>query len=234
MYEGRVILITGTSRGIGRYLTEYYLQKGALVIGCSRSDSPLSHERYSHFGVDVTDEEAVKAMFSKIRKEIGKLDALINNAGIASMNPVILTPLSSAKKVLETNFLGPFVFIQMGVRLLRKAEAARIVNVSSVAVPLRLPGEAVYAASKAAIEVFTRIVAKEVASFGITCNAVGPGPINTDLIKGVKKEKIDELTEKQAIKKLSEPTDVANVIDFFLKPESAMITGQVIYLGGVG
>jgi 3-oxoacyl-[acyl-carrier protein] reductase len=107
------------------------------------------------------------------------------------------------------------------------------VNLASVAVPLKLEGEAVYAASKAAVLSFTQIAAKELASFGITVNAVGPTPIQTDLIKAVPKEKIEKLISLQTIPRPGKLEDVANVIDFFIQPESDFITGQVIFLGGV-
>ena len=109
----------------------------------------------------------------------------------------------------------------------------RIVNFASVAAPLKLEGEAVYAASKAAVVSFTQVAARELASFGITVNAVAPTPIATDLIKGVPAAKIDELVARQAIKRLGEFRDVTNVVDFFIRPESDFVTGQVIFLGGV-
>jgi len=107
------------------------------------------------------------------------------------------------------------------------------VNLTTVAVPMRLEGEAIYAASKAAVEMLTRVLARELAPMGITCNAVGPTPIETDLIRGIPRAKIDRLVASQAIPRLGQPADVANVIDFYLRPESDFITGQVIYLGGV-
>jgi len=102
-----------------------------------------------------------------------------------------------------------------------------------VAVPLRLEGEAVYAASKSALETFTRIAAHEFAAFNVTCNAVGPCPVETSLTAGVPRQKMDRLVAAQAIQRWARPEDVVNVVDFFLRPESAMVTGQVIYLGGV-
>ena len=116
---------------------------------------------------------------------------------------------------------------------MRKRKSGRIVNLASVAVPLKLEGEAVYAASKAAVLTFTQVAAKELASFGITVNAVGPTPIQTDLIKAVPPEKIEKLISLQAIPRPGKLEDVSNVIDFFIQPESNFITGQVIFLGGV-
>jgi 3-oxoacyl-[acyl-carrier protein] reductase len=117
--------------------------------------------------------------------------------------------------------------------MMRGSAAARIVNLSTVAVPLRLEGEAVYAASKSALETFTRVAARELAPFGITCNAVGPCPIKTKLTAGVPDDKIQRIIDQQAVRRWAVPADVVNVIEFFLRPESSMITGQVVYLGGV-
>ena len=136
--------------------------------------------------------------------------------------------------MVETNFLAPFNFTREALRLMRRSDAARIVNLSTVAVPLRLEGEAVYAASKSALETFTRIAARELAPFGITCNAVGPCPIETRLTAGVPDDKIRALIDRQAVRRWAVPADVVNVVEFFLRPESGMITGQVVYLGGAG
>jgi len=228
-----VLLVTGSSKGIGRYLVEYYLAKGYLVAGCSRSDSSLEDENYRHFAVDVSDEIRVKEMFARIYRDYGRLDVLLNNAGIASMNHLLLTPVETARNILETNFIGTFLLCREAAKLMRKRKFGRIVNLASVAVPLKLEGEAVYAASKAAILSFTQIAAKELAPFGITVNAVGPTPIQTDLIKSIPAEKIEKLIGLQTIPRLGKLEDVSNVIDFFIQPGSNFITGQVIYLGGV-
>jgi 3-oxoacyl-[acyl-carrier protein] reductase len=194
----------------------------------------MTHARYRHYRVDVTDAQAVQALLHDVQREVGRLDALINNAGIANMNPIALTPVEVARRIMDTNFLGTFLLSQASIRLLRKSPAPRIVNLSSVAVPLRLAGEAVYAASKSAIEMLTRVAARELGVFGITCNAVGPTPIDTHLLKGVGEEKIRHLVEQQAITRMAQPSEMAHVVDFFLHPDSQMITGQVIYLGGLG
>jgi 3-oxoacyl-[acyl-carrier protein] reductase len=230
----RHVLITGASRGIGAHLVRHHLDQADVVVGCARGAAPLEHERYVHAQMDVADESAVRSLCGDIRRRFGKLDVLINNAGIAGMNPVALTPFESARDIFTTNVLGTFLMTRAAIRLLRHSKAGRIVNFTTVAVPLRLEGEALYAASKSAVETFTKIVAREVGRFGITCNAIGPSPVRTRLVGGVPPDVMDRLIGRQAIPRWAELHDVTNVIDFFLRPASAMVTGQVVYLGGAG
>lgn len=228
-----VALITGTRKGIGLDLARRFLDRGWRVVGCSRRPSEFAADGYAHHCLDVADEAAVRAMMAEIRANHGGLDALINNAGIAAMNHALLTPTEAVRRILETNVIGTFLLAREAAKLMRGQPRGRIVNFSTVAVPLRLEGEAAYAASKAAVEMLTRILARELAPYKITCNAVGPTPIETDLIRNVPRDKIDRLLAAQAIPRLGEPRDVLNVIDFFLRPESDFVTGQVIYLGGI-
>ncbi|HAU8252189.1 TPA: SDR family oxidoreductase [Vibrio vulnificus] len=227
------IVITGTRKGLGKALAQHYLALGHTVIGCSRQEGSIEHQNYYHFELDVTDEKAVVSMVRSVRKQLGKVDVLVNNAGMAAMNHFLTTPLSSAEKVMATNVYGTFLFSREIAKLMMKQKSGSIVNYSTVAVPLDLEGEAIYAASKAAVESLTRISAKELAPYGIRVNAVGPTPVQTDLIKAVPKQKIDDLIASQALKRLGQEDDVINVVDFFISPRSEFITGQVIYLGGV-
>jgi|TARA_B100001971_G_C18055370_1_gene465011 3-oxoacyl-[acyl-carrier protein] reductase len=231
--DNKIILITGTRKGIGRYLVEYYALQGCNVIGCSRGEIEYSFDNYQHYCLDVTDEHSVKMMFSKIRKTYGRLDVLINNAGIASMNHALLTTVKTVQNILNTNFLGTFLFCREAAKLMYKKKNGRIINFATVATPLNLEGEAVYASSKAAVITLTQILSKELADIGITVNAVGPTPIKTDLIRSVSKEKIDNIINRQAIQRFGEFRDISNVIDFFIKPESDFITGQILFLGGI-
>jgi 3-oxoacyl-[acyl-carrier protein] reductase len=228
-----ISLITGSRTGIGHHLAEHLCARGHQVIGCSRGDTNWTHDNYRHMLADVSDEIQVKRIFSVIRKEYGRLDNLINNAGIASMNHSLLTPVSTVKRIFDTNLIGCFLFCREAAKLMQKQRYGRIVNFSTVAVPLKLEGEAAYVSSKAAVEGLTEVLAREFAEFGITVNAVGPVPIETDLIRSVPKEKIDNLIQRQAIKRLGQFHDVANVVDFYLSGDSDFITGQILYLGGV-
>ena len=233
MTEARVVLISGARKGIGRELALHCCRHGYVVVGCSRQPSADMPKEYTHFCVDVTDEPAVKAMFTEIRKRFGRLDVLLNNAGIAAMNHMLVTPLDTVERILRTNVAGTFLLCREAAKLMQPRRWGRIVNFSTVAVPLRLEGEAAYAASKAAVESLTHIFARELADSAITVNAIGPAPIQTDLLQNVPQEKLERLVQRQAIHRLGECRDVINVVDFFLRPESDFITGQVIYLGGV-
>jgi 3-oxoacyl-[acyl-carrier protein] reductase len=233
MTDTQVMLITGTRKGIGNFLANYYANKGYIVIGCSRGRVDNNLDNYQHFCMDVCDEKKVKQMFVEIRKTMGRLDVLINNAGIASMNHILLTPLKTVNQILNTNVVGTFLFCREAAKLMQKNKYGRIVNFSTVATPLKLEGEAIYAASKAAILSLTEILSKELGNMGITVNSVGPTPVKTDLIRSVPKEKIDRLLSMQSIQRFGTFEDIANVINFFIKKESDFITGQNIYLGGV-
>ena len=228
-----VTLITGTRKGIGRYLAEHYCAKGHAVFGCSRGDVDWEHGNYEHIAADVTDEKQAKAIFSAIRKKHGRLDNLLNNAGIASMNHSLLTPVSTVQKVLSTNVVGCFLFSREAAKLMKKNRYGRIVNFSTVAVPMKLEGEAAYVASKAAVESLTDVLSREFADLGITVNTVGPVPIETDLIRSIPDDKIQGIVDRQTIHRLGQFADVSNVTDFFLNPDSDFITGQHIYLGGL-
>lgn len=229
----KTIVITGTRKGIGQALAQHYVSEGWRVAGCSRGEASIKHVNYRHFELDVSDENAVVAMARTLHSDYGQVEALLNNAGIASMNHALLTPASTVNRILQTNVLGTFLFCREMAKLMRRTKTGRIVNFTTVAHPLNLEGEAIYAASKAAVESLTRILARELAELRITVNAIGPTPIETDLIRGVPQAKMDALLARQAIQRLGEVRDVINAVDFYLREESNFITGQVLYLGGV-
>lgn len=231
--DSKVMVITGTRKGIGRFLAEHYLECGWIVAGCSRDESELKHENYRHFCVDVANEKAVTGMIRAVTREFGKLDVLLNNAGIASMNHALLTPVSTVERIFQTNVFGTFLFCREAAKLMGRNKYGRIVNFATVATPLKLEGEAVYAASKAAVVSLTEVLAREFSGLGITVNAVGPTPVPTDLVGSVPEAKMTALIARQAIPRYGEMRDVLNVIDFFIRPEFDFMTGQTLYLGGV-
>lgn len=231
--DRKIIVVTGARKGIGRHLAEHYIEKGWIVAGCSRGTTDLRHRNYRHYELDVADEARVKGMISDIAKRESRIDALINNAGVTAMNHSMLTPLSSFDSIFKTNLYGTFLFSREAAKVMARRRCGRIVNFSSIAVPLRLEGESAYASSKAAVESLTRIMAKEMGRMNITCNAIGSTPIRTDMIKDFPKRTMEAVIKGQAVARFGEFSDISNVVDFFVKPESDFVTGQVIYLGGI-
>ena len=233
MVEQKVMIVTGSRKGIGRAISEYFLTEEYFVIGCSRERSDLSHNNYRHYELDVSDESSVKLLFKNIIEEFGRLDFLINNAGIASMNHSLITPISTVKKILDTNVVGCFLFSREAAKLMKRYKFGRIINFATFAVPFKIEGEATYAASKAAVITLTEIFSREYAPYNINVNAIAPPAVQTDLVKNVDKSKMDSLIQKQAIKRYGEPIDVINIIKFLISSDSDMVTGQIIYMGGV-
>jgi 3-oxoacyl-[acyl-carrier protein] reductase len=229
-----VMLITGTRKGIGRHLIDHYTSLGYSVAGCSRGEFEGEvPSGYRHYVADVTDEGSVVGLVREVTSRQGAISVLLNNAGIASMNHLALTPLATVQKIFATNVFGTFLVMREVAKAMMASRYGRIVNFATVATPLNLEGEAAYAASKAAVESLTRVAARELASFNITVNAVGPTPIKTDLIRSVPTEKMDSLIRMQAIRRFGEFRDVTNVIDFFIARASDFITGQTVFLGGI-
>ena len=163
MIDKSVMIITGTRKGIGKYLAEYFAEKGFFVIGCSRSDIDFKLNNYQHYSLDISDESLVNKMFTMIRKKYGRLDVLINNAGVNyALSPLLLVPYESALKTVEVNLLGTFLLSREAAKIMKKKSFGRIVNLGSMAVKHEVKGEAIYTASKAAIVSFSRVIAKEI------------------------------------------------------------------------
>ena len=150
-------------------------------------------EGYRHFQCDVTDEVAVKQMFSTISREIGRLDVAVNNAGVALMNHSLLTPVSAVDRVLAVNVRGTFLISREAAKVMQRRKFGRIVNIGSFGVPFRVEGEAVYVASKSAVVALSQVMARELAELGITVNVVGPTAIDTDIIRNVPRESSNTL-----------------------------------------
>jgi 3-oxoacyl-[acyl-carrier protein] reductase len=228
------MLITGSSRGIGNHLARYFLDRGWLVVGCSRTEyNGLDHEGYTHHVVDVGSEPEVVELFRSIRGSYGRLDAAINNAAVnPSLSLVALTPATAAAETLTSNVLGPFLVCREAVKLMMRNNFGRIVNLGSMATRHEVQGEALYTASKAALNAFTRVLAKEVAAHGITCNVVAPAAVGSGLVSAVDPEKLAEVLRRNAIPEAGTESDVSSAIEWLTRRESSAITGQVIYLGG--
>ena len=234
MIDQPVMIITGTRKGIGKYLAEYYIQNGFSVIGCSRDNVDFELTKYQHYCLDVSDELLVKKMFKEIRKKYGRLDVLINNAGVASENHVLLTPLKEVHDSLNTNFIGTFIFCRESVKLMKMNQHGRIINISSIHVPLALAGTSIYSGSKAAIEQFSRVLAREVFQFGITINILSLSVVKDTGMEITLTEEIKRKILNQTISKDQlNIYDVIHAVNFFIDEKSKMVSNQILCLGGV-
>ena len=224
-------LITGTSQGLGRALAERLLADGWIVHGIARGAQTLAHANFHAHTVDVTDEAVVRAAVALLA-ESGRIDLLINNAGAAALNALLLTPGSVAEQLMRVNYLGTFHCLQAVGKVMVRQRGGLVVNLTTVAVPLSLEGEAAYVASKAAVEALTRVAAKEFATQGVRVIALGLGPVDTRLTRAVPKTALAKINE--AIGR-PEGTSMDQAVDFILARIQAadLKTGSVEYLGQI-
>lgn len=223
------IVVTGASRGLGRHICGRAVAAGWDVIGLARTAEPVDGVRM--IACDVADAASVADAFKDVRRA-ENFFALINAAGIASMNLVLTTPPDTMARILNVNLLGTMLCAQQAGRLLARRKQGRIINFSTIAVTLALKGEAIYAASKAGVESFSRAYAREMGDHGVTVNCIAPGPIATDLIAKVPAASIAKIVAQQAIQKQAQPDDVWDIVSLLLNPAAAMITGDVFHIGG--
>ena len=225
-----MIIVTGASRGLGRAVTERLIDSGQEVLGLSREIEDLP---FNSIACDVSDYEAVKSVAVELKKGKKEISGLVNAAGIATMNLAVTTPPSMTQKLIQTNLLGTIHCCQIFAPLLIRKKAGSIINFSTIAVALGLKGESIYVASKAGVEGFSRAFAREMADFNIRVNCVAPGPIKTDLLKGVSDEQIDAIVSQQVLRKMFLPRDVCDLCEFLLSSKSSSLSGQVLNVGGV-
>jgi len=223
------VIVIGASSGLGLEISNFLRSTGFKVISISRRslDDP------NHFSCDVSNFLSLKQVYSGLLKNNEKIYGLINCAGIASMNLALTTPDSVTQRILAVNLQGTIFSNQIFAPLLIRNGGGRIINFSTIAVHLGLAGESVYVASKAGVEGFSRSFANEMAKFGITVNCIAPGPIRTNLLKGISDHQIKIIVNRQIIKKVMNPSDVSNLVNLLLSESSENLTGQVLNLGGV-
>jgi 3-oxoacyl-[acyl-carrier protein] reductase len=227
-----VALITGTSKGLGYALALRLLAEGWTVHGFSRQSSAIEHSQFTGHLVDITDESAVRIAVENVAQSAARIDLLINNAGAASMNALLLTPGSVAEKLMRVNYLGTFHCLQSVGKVMVRQRGGLIINLTTVAVPLSLEGEASYIASKAAVEALTRVAATELAAVGIKVLALGFGPIDTDLTRAVPSAALAKINAR-----IGRPqgTAIGEAVDFVISAiqDKAIPSGSVRYLGEV-
>jgi 3-oxoacyl-[acyl-carrier protein] reductase len=225
-----MIVVTGASRGLGKAICDRLLSKGIAVFGLARQVEGLG---FPAMACDVSSYDDVKAVTQRLKADGASISGLINAAGIASMNLAITTPPSVSQNIIHTNLLGTIYCCQLIVPLMLRNKSGSVINFSTIAVALGLKGESIYAASKAGVEGFTRSFAREVAGFNVNVNCIAPGPINTNLLKGVTVAQIQNIVSQQIIPKQFTSDAVSDLVELLLDARSRSLSGEVLHIGGV-
>jgi 3-oxoacyl-[acyl-carrier protein] reductase len=224
-----MIVVTGASRGLGKAICERLQARDIEVFGVARDVSALS---FPSMACDVSQPAQVKAVAQLLKTGGKAVSGLVNAAGIASMNLALTTPPEASKRIVETNLLGTIYCCQSIAPLIIRNKGGSIVNFSTIAVALGLKGESVYAASKAGVEGFSRAFAREMADFDIIVNCIAPGPIDTELLKGVSAAQIQQIVSRQILTRQFTPDAVCDLVELLFDPRSRSLSGQVLHVGG--
>ena len=238
--SGRIALVTGASRGIGKAIAAGLAEQGALVVAGARGENAKAAvdeitaqgRRAESIALDVTEPGASERAVAGVLQRHGRIDILVNNAGIAKDQLMLRMKREDWDAVLATNLTAAFVLTQAALKPMLKQRGGRIVNISSVVGQGGNAGQANYAASKAGLIGFSKAVALEVASRGITVNVVAPGLIDTDMTRAITDSAHEEWASKIPLKRLGSPADVAAAVCFLASDEASYITGQVLAVNG--
>lgn len=230
-----LVIITGASRGLGRALCELMVGRGDQVVGVSRGPAEFTHANYTHVEADVGDEASVVGLFNGLRQR-APVRTVINNAGIALSRPAMLTTAKAFEDVLRTNLVGAFVVSREAMKAMKRGKAGRIINISSINVPLASAGGAAYNTAKAGLETLARTLAWEVGAVeDITINSIGVSIVaESGMAAGLSEKALADKTCHLSRPAQLQPAEILHVVDFLASPAAANITGQTIYFGGVG
>ena len=241
-FENQVAVVTGAGRGIGHAIALRLAKEGARVASVSRTEANakktaseingLRADAAKAYAVDVADQAAVQKAAAQIFEDFGRVDILVNNAGVTRDGLSMRMSMDDWDTVLNTNLKGAFNFTQAVMRPMIKQRSGRIINISSIAGLTGNAGQANYAASKAGLIGLTKTLARELASRGITVNAVAPGLIETDMTAVLSDEIRQSILEKVPLGKLGDPDDIAAAVAYLASAEAKYITGQVLTVDG--
>ncbi len=236
--EGKIALVTGASRGIGRSIAELLVERGATVIGTATSDngaaaiSEYLGENGKGLALNVTDTDSIEAVLKQINDEFGAIDILVNNAGITRDNLLMRMKDDEWTDIMDTNLTSIFRLSKAVLRGMMKKRQGRIINVGSVVGTMGNAGQTNYAAAKAGVIGFTKSMAREVASRGVTVNTVAPGFIETDMTKALNDEQRAATLANVPAGRLGDPREIASAVAFLASPEAAYITGETLHVNG--
>ncbi len=225
-----MIIVTGASRGLGRAISQRLIEIGQEVWGLSRSADGQDIETIQ---CDVSDYASVKNAARIVKRSKKPVTAVINAAGVASMNLAVTTDESTVQKLIQTNLVGTIYCCQLFAPIMLRQKYGGFINFSTIAVSLALKGESVYVASKAGVEGFSRTFAREMADFNIRVNCIAPGPINTDLLNGITEKQIEKITSQQIFNKQFQKSDICDLVELLIDEKAASLSGQVLNVGGV-
>ncbi|RUO44051.1 3-oxoacyl-ACP reductase [Aliidiomarina taiwanensis] len=236
--SGQIAVVTGASRGIGRATAEILAAQGATVIGTATSEQGAEAiSEYLGAGgkglrLNVTEEGAIDAFIAQVQKEFGAIDILVNNAGITRDNLLMRMKDDEWNDVIDTNLTSVFKLCKAVMRGMMKKRKGRIVNIGSVVGTTGNPGQANYCAAKAGLIGFTKALAKEIASRGVTVNAVAPGFIDTDMTKALTEDQKEQIFATIPSARLGKPEEIAAAVSFLVSPGAAYVTGETIHVNG--
>ncbi|MBE2209991.1 MAG: 3-oxoacyl-ACP reductase FabG [Xanthomonadaceae bacterium] len=237
--ENEIVLVTGASRGIGAAIADELAARGATVIGTATSESGAATiaERLKPLGghgrvLNVNEAGSIEGLIDDIQKEFGGLTILVNNAGITRDNLLMRMKDEDWQAILDTNLTSVYRASKAVMRGMMKARKGRIINIASVIGVTGNAGQANYAAAKAGIIAFSKSLAKEIGSRGITVNVVAPGFIATDMTKDLPDDAKAAMAEQIALGRLGEPADIARAVAFLAGPDASYITGETLHVNG--
>lgn len=238
---GKVCLVTGASRGIGAATVRRFAEEGAVVYANVRTPqndglyaemSEKYHTAVKALYFDVRDEQSAKKAVQHIRKDAGKLDVLVNNAGVMKDALIGMISRELMQEIFETNVFGVMNMLQLCSRQMMIQKSGSIINLSSIVGLEGNPGQLVYSATKGAVAAMTKTAAKELANKGIRVNAIAPGMIDTDMFRSIGEEKMKEHSSSIRMGRLGTPEDVADTIVFLASDLSRYVTGEILGVNG--